>query len=320
MHQFHSRRNPACPLGHLKHLGKVVCLPRIGDVNDSISPVLGGAIANGGQIRCGVVVAPIGLLNNQGQRVPVLIHKTVQEHAAGPRILHQQARRFQGAHHLRQQGVIERFSPFRELDIEQVVDFLEFSPRLIAEQLPGAAAVGIAALQAHNLLARSLFEILVLIKPLFRFLIERHQIAQVDRIGVGEGLRSHFPQMGNQHPKLRAPIAHMVQPQHVVAQKLQNPGQHIANDRGAQMAHMHFLGNVGAGKVHQNALRLRYGVNAQSIAPLTRSQLPQQVVGLEGQVNEARPRNGRGFAEILDCQGRHDRAGDLARWLAPLFR
>ena len=37
-----------------------------------------------------------------------------------------------------------------------------------------------------------------------------------------------------------------------MAAKLQHPRQAVANDRGAQVAHMHFLGDVGAGEIHQH--------------------------------------------------------------------
>ena len=52
--------------------------------------------------------------------------------------------------------------------------------------------------------------------------------------------------MGDQHSELRSPITHMVEAQHPMAAEFEHPSQRIANDRGAQMANVHLLGDVGA--------------------------------------------------------------------------
>ena len=47
-------------------------------------------------------------------------------------------------------------------------------------------------------------------------------------------------EMGNEHAELRAPIANVVQCQHVVSGETQHLGQTVSNDGRPQMAHMHF--------------------------------------------------------------------------------
>ena len=46
---------------------------------------------------------------------------------------------------------------------------------------------------------------------------------------------------------------HVVQAQHVHAAELQHVGQRVADDGGAQVAHVHLLGHVGRGEVHHRA-------------------------------------------------------------------
>ena len=47
----------------------------------------------------------------------------------------------------------------------------------------------------------------------------------------------------------------MVQPEHVMAPQLEDAREGIADDGGAQVAHMHLLGNIWRRIVDHNALR-----------------------------------------------------------------
>lgn len=61
------------------------------------------------------------------------------------------------------------------------------------------------------------------------------------------------PQVLDEHPELRAPIAHVVQAQHLRARELQEAGERVANDCGAEVPHVHLLGDIRAGEVHHGA-------------------------------------------------------------------
>jgi len=52
-------------------------------------------------------------------------------------------------------------------------------------------------------------------------------------------------EMGNKHSKLGAPVADMVHSHDVMAHKLQDTRDGIADDCGAQVTNVHLLGNVG---------------------------------------------------------------------------
>ena len=123
---------------------------------------------------------------------------------------------------------------------------------MVTQQLPGPAALRIPTLQAHHLLAGGGLERFILIKAGLGLAIERHQIAKIHGISRGEGLRCHLLEVGDQHAELGTPVAHVIEAQHRMAAEGQNASQGIANDGGAQMAHMHLLGDVGAGEIHDH--------------------------------------------------------------------
>ena len=81
----------------------------------------------------------------------------------------------------------------------------------------------------------------------------------------------------------------MVEPQHLVAAEFQNAGQAVANDRGAQMPHMHFFGDVGAGEINNHRrFGLLNGRNAQAWIADALAHLSSQHRGFQGDVDEPR--------------------------------
>ena len=242
--------NPAGPPRHLEHAGEVAGLARVGHIDHPAGTIAGRrrgeAIADGGQVGGGVIEAAVALLHDHRQGLALLAAHPLEEHAAGALIGHQQAGGLQVGHHGRQIGVVEGFTALLELDAQAVVDQLELPPRLVAEQLPGPAAHRIARLQLHHLLAGGGLKQLVLVEALLGLAVEGHQITQVHRISGGEGLGRHLLEMGDQHAELGAPVAHMIKPQHRMASEGQHPCQAVADDRGAEVPHVHLLGDVGA--------------------------------------------------------------------------
>ena len=67
------------------------------------------------------------------------------------------------------------------------------------------------------------------------------------------------------HAELRAPIADVIVAYHLVAQETQRAAQGVADDRRADVAHVHGLGHVGGGKVDHVSPRAFDGLDAQSI-------------------------------------------------------
>ena len=86
---------------------------------------------------------------------------------------------------------------------------------------------------------RRLPEVLVLVKGLFGFAVELLQVADHGRGLAIEGiLLAHVLQ---QHAELGAPVPHVVQAHHVVAQIVEEVGKGVPQDGGPQMPYVHLL-------------------------------------------------------------------------------
>ena len=201
------------------------------------------------------------------------------------------------------------------MDVQPVVDLLELPPRLVAEQTPGLERHRITALQLHHLIAGGGLEVLVLIEALLGLAVKRHQIAEVHGIRRVQRFGGHLLEVGDQHAELGAPVAHVIEAQHGVAAELQNPRQRVANDRGAQVTHMHLLGDVGAGEIHHHGRRVLHRRNAKAWISQPGRHLRHQPLGSHRQIDEPRPGDLGLQAESsegrITLQLRHDRCGDL---------
>ena len=157
------------------------------------------------KIRRRVVIPAVGLLNDQRLRLALSIGIPFKENAFSPIVFYQQAPFVQLFDDLGQKGIVKGFSPFCEVDIQPIVNLLELPPRLFAQQLPRFTGVLVSPLQFHHRISGGGFKSVVFVEPQFRFLVERHQIADIQCIGGGEGIGIRLAQVGNQHPKLGSP-------------------------------------------------------------------------------------------------------------------
>ena len=117
----------------------------------------------------------------------------------------------------------------------------------------------------------------------------------------------------DQHSKRRPPVADVVLRDHLVAAEAQQPHQAVADDRRAQVAHVHLLGHVGRAVVDDNALGSRCRGYAQPRVPRQRRQACGDPGVLQAHVDEPRSRDRRGLADVVNLHRRHQIAGQLAR-------
>ena len=87
-------------------------------------------------------------------------------------------------------------------------------------------------------------EVLFRVEALLGFLVKSLQVRNIRR--VREEVREVLVQLLDQHTKLRAPVAHVVHTVNLVAEVLEDAANTIALNCGAQMAHVHIFGDVGA--------------------------------------------------------------------------
>ncbi len=110
------------------------------------------------------------------------------------------------------------------------------------QALPERECCGVAGLQCNDALARAIRKGGIIVKMFLCSLVERVEVAD----GVTcFGIPFHLDEMFDEHAKLRAPVAHMILPNDAMALKGKHARDGIADDRRAQMADVHFLGDVG---------------------------------------------------------------------------
>ena len=118
------------------------------------------------------------------------------------------------------------------------------------EALPERQASLVAGLQLHHTFTRAVGKFGAFIEALLGLAVKVFQVGQF-RFGVDTLLF----QIGQEHAELGAPVAYVVLPYYGVAQMLKYAHHRIADDGGAQMAHVHFLGQVGRGIIDYDLLR-----------------------------------------------------------------
>ena len=131
-----------------------------------------------------------------------------------------------------------------------------------------------------------------LVKAFFRGAVEVFQIGQLvagDRV---------FFQIGHQHAELGAPVAYVVLANHLVAEEFQYTGHAIANDGGAQVAHMHLFGQVGRGHVDHGTHGRGGLAYTDFLVSQGRVEARSQGLGVLEEIQEARAGD-FGFADLL---------------------
>ena len=125
--------------------------------------------------------------------------------------------------------------------------------------------------------------------------------------------------IGDQHAELRAPVAHMVSADHVVAQKRQGAHRGVADNGGADVADMHLFRHVRRGVVDDDGLRLNGG-DAQARLRQRLLRLCGQPVAIEKNIDEAWPGDLCPAGDAFQVKMRHHAFSQLSRRLTQLFR
>ena len=259
--QLHIRRYKAGFARHGKHLLEMQGLTLVDKVQHAIGMQLIMPITHGSQIGGGVQVTAAGLLHDHWQGLVFAVLEFIEEHALGALAFGQQACRAQIADDAGQFIVVGAFTAhigLGQADAKAVVDGLAVAEGNLVEAIPQRQALGIAGLQLHHALTCTVGEVFAFIKALLCLAVEVLQIAQ-----LGLGVYRVFFHIGQQHAELGAPVADVVLTDDGMAKKFQYAGHGIADDRGAQVANVHFLGQVGRGVIDYHALDFAYRAGIQ---------------------------------------------------------
>ena len=122
-----------------------------------------------------------------------------------------------------------------------------------------------------------------------------------------------FDRIGD-HPHLQAPITDVILPNHPMTDERKNSRETIADDRPAQVADMHFLGDVRPGIIDHDRLRNFSGDNPESLISRDRFECFGDPGGRQLDIDEARPRD-RGASDA----GEIEPGDDLFRHRTRIF-
>ena len=159
----------------------------------------------------------------------------------------------------------------------------------------------VSTLQGDNRAARAVREFGVRIKTLSRRSVEHFKVPKLRRVFL------HILEMRDEHAELRAPVSHVILPNHVVAKCLEN-ARHGIPDGRPQVPHMHFLGEVRGGVVDDDPVGMRgsFDLDAAEVCADKRRR--------QRDVDEAGTGDCQSLSEVRFSQRSHDALGKHA-WL-----
>ena len=219
-------------------------------------------------------------------------------------------------------GVVGRLAREVEIgqgDAEGGVDGVEVGLGEVDELTPEGEGLAVAGLQGDHPGAGAGVEIAC--TP-WRFgllgEVELHPGRLIEGIGVSDEKRrlgrvpADVEEVLDEHPEGGAPVADVVLPHDVVPEVLESAGQRVADDRRAQVADVHLLGDVGRRVVDRDVLALLERHTDALVGRHVLQKRREPRVG-EGEVDEAGAAHLDGVAHAVDVERVDDLGRDLTR-------
>ena len=122
----------------------------------------------------------------------------------------------------------------------------------------------------------------------------------------------------NDFAELGAPITDVVVRDHLMAKNTRDPGETISKNRAANVADVHWLGNIGRAEVDDDPLPVLGNADAQPAIPENRRHPESEKPGRQPEVDKSGARHLRWFAKILDIQIAQDLLGK-APWCGLVY-
>ena len=277
------------------------------DVDDPVGVQVADAVPDRGQVGGGVAVAAVGLAHDHRRVEPL------DEDAQRAVVDHRDAGLLELGDDRGQVVVVDRLPGqvgVGEQHAEPRVRGVEAGLGDLQQLLPDLPGLRIAGLQRDHPAAGGGGEL--------RVGLEARVGPLVDRLGAPARSRSRTSMPSSQdlldqHAELGAPVADVVLRDHPMTDRRQHPVQAVADDRRAQVAHMHLLGHVGRGVVDHHRLRVVGRHDAERrVGELVGHRFGQHL-GAQPEVEKAGPGDLRRLAQVGDLQPGHDLGRPLAR-------
>ena len=312
------RREPARELGHLEDHREVLALRRADDVDEAAGAERGGAVAHGGEVGGAVAVAAVLLADDERERLALAAGEAGGEDAEGAVALAGQALGGELGGDLVEEGIVEALPGdvgVGERQAELGVHGGEVAPRLGDEAPPQHQGGLVAALEQHHAPPGAIGEEGVLVELAARRLVEGVDVA----VGVGALAVPGIDEVLEEHAEGRAPVPQVVLADDAVPDGLEHAGERVAEDRAAQVADVHLLGDVRRRVVDDHRLRRGGAVDAQGRIGCHLAHGAREEAALQGDVDVARPGHLDPLGDAAEVEERRDLAGDVARGPAELL-
>ena len=278
-------------------------LRRADDVHHPIDIQPFDTIDDAGKIGGGVVVATDRVLDDQRQRLAVTIRVTGgKDDLRAVALLHQaglaQALDDDGQHRvvhaLRGEVVVG------EQHAELVIHLVEVAGALGDEYPPQPQGLRIAPLQFHDALTSTVLEHIVGVELRPCPLVEAGEVT--DRQFARRGRLTEIEHVLDEHPERRAPITDVILLRHPMTEELQHPHERVTDDGGAQMADVHFLGNVRMRIVDDDMFDARRWAYSEVLVSGSDGELAGEKFVRERQIEKTRAGDIDGTAHAKKCR------------------
>ncbi len=199
-----------------------------------------------------------------------------------------------------------------EANVQRRVDFIEFGAGKIDAPLPDGEVFRVAGLEPGEFGAAGVRCRRIGVAEYAGFLVNAHQLGQrifAQRLFIEEV----FPPVDDL-AELRAPVAEMVVGDDLITHEPRHARQAIADDRRAQVADVHRLGDVRAAEVdHHHGRRLRQGHAEARGVGVERAESVGQELRPQAEIDEPRARDLRRRADRGQGGFGVERGHDLRR-------
>ena len=281
--------------GGLEEFLEVLRLAHVGDVDDPVGLQFAHPVPDGCHVGGVVAVAAVRFADDQ-RRV-----ETLDPQHQRPVVDDGDAALGQVGGHLREGVVVGRLA--RQVVVgqqhpEAFIGGVETCQGHRDQLPPDRQGFLVTALQLHDARAGAGGEIGVVVEVFLGVLVELFGPGKVE----GGDVDARFDDVFDQHPELGAPVADVVLRDHLVPQGGEDAVETVADDGGAQVPDVHLFGNVGRRVVDDDPLRVRGA--AQPVVGVLQhggGRLGQHV-GADPEVDESRPGDLQGLAQVGDVE------------------
>ncbi len=292
--------------GHLEHLAEVVGLAGVGDVDDPVRVQLTHPTPDRRQICAGVTEAAVALAHDERGLVAIHPH---HERAV---VDHGDAALLEVGGDQREVVVVAALPGdvgVGEEHVKPLVGGVEPGHRHGDELTPDGSGLLVAVLKADHPQACGVGEVWVGAEVGVGALVERLGTGQIERADV-QPLGEHLL---HEHAELGAPVADVVLRDDGVAEGTQHAVEAVADDGGAEVAHVHLLGHIGRGVVDDDSLGMLLRRDTVRGVGEDRGGRLGEHGGLEPDVDEAWAGDLQRLAQVVELNLVDDVLGDDAR-------